>query len=134
MARTLPVGAALVLTCESSAENDRYLCRRTEWSVAKTQRELPLLNLSVRTNDTMIESVSSIRSLDELRAFIHKTLCQRENILEDQFGLTSTALIRKGRDCGLYFCLRDRAASGWKPSGWRIATRFTSMTRGGPDS
>jgi len=54
----------------------------------------------------MLESLDSIRSLDELRAFIHKTLCQRENILEDQFGLTATALIRNGRDCGLHFCLR----------------------------
>jgi len=54
----------------------------------------------------MTETLNSIRSLDELRSFIHKTLCQRENILEDQFGLTETALIRSGKDCGLHFCLR----------------------------
>ena len=53
----------------------------------------------------MTESHDAICSLDELRAFVHKTLCDRENILEDQFGLTETALIRRGEDCGLHFCL-----------------------------
>jgi hypothetical protein len=52
------------------------------------------------------EALHSIRSLDELRTFVHKTLCGRENILEDQFGLTETALIRNGGDCGLHFCLQ----------------------------
>jgi len=54
----------------------------------------------------MSEGLDSIHSLDELREFVHKTLCGRENILEDQFGLTETALIRNGRDCGLHFCLQ----------------------------
>ena len=52
------------------------------------------------------ERLNTIRSLDELRTFVHKTLCERENILEDQFGLTETALIRNGGDCGLHFCLQ----------------------------
>jgi hypothetical protein len=54
----------------------------------------------------MTEGLDSIHCLDELREFVHKTLCERENILEDQFGLTETALIRNGRDCGLHFCLQ----------------------------
>ena len=53
----------------------------------------------------MTEGLDAIRSLDDLREFVHSTLCQRENILEDQFGLTETELIRSGRDCGLHFCL-----------------------------
>src|SRR5260370_39513762 len=53
----------------------------------------------------MTAGFDGIGSLDELRAFVHKMLCERENILEDQFGLTETALIRSGRDCGLHFCL-----------------------------
>ena len=53
----------------------------------------------------MPEGFDSIHGLDDLRAFVHKTLCDRENILEDQFGLTEAALIRCGRDCGLHFCL-----------------------------
>ena len=51
----------------------------------------------------MTESLFAIRTLDDLRAFVHKTLCDRENILQDQFGLTETVLIRGGRDCGLHF-------------------------------
>lgn len=54
----------------------------------------------------MPESLDSIHCLDDLRAFVHKTLCDRENLLEDQFGLTETALIRRGCDCGLHFCLQ----------------------------
>ena len=53
----------------------------------------------------MIEGRESIASLADLRAFVHHTLCARENILEDQFGLSETALIQNGRDCGLHFCL-----------------------------
>jgi len=54
----------------------------------------------------MTEGLDSIHSLEELRDFVHKTLCGRENILEDQFGLTETSLIRNGKDCGLHFCLQ----------------------------
>ena len=51
----------------------------------------------------MTDSRDAIRSLDDLRAFVHKTLCDRENILHDQFGLSETLLIRSGRECGLHF-------------------------------
>jgi hypothetical protein len=47
----------------------------------------------------------AIQSLDELRAFVHQTLCDRENLLRDQFGLSETMLTRGGRTCGLQFCL-----------------------------
>jgi hypothetical protein len=51
----------------------------------------------------MTETLEAIRNLDDLRAFVHKTLCDRENILQDQFGLNETALIRGGSDCGRHF-------------------------------
>ena len=51
----------------------------------------------------MTEGMDTIHSLDDLRAFIHKTLCDRENILQDQFGLKETLLKRGGRDCGMHF-------------------------------
>lgn len=54
----------------------------------------------------MTESLDAIRSMDDLRAFIHRTLCDRENILQDQFGLTETSLSRNGQTCGLQFCLQ----------------------------
>ena len=61
---------------------------------------MPTVN---RTYEAMAEGLDAIRSLDDLRAFIHKTLCDRENILQDQFGLKETLLKRGGRDCGMHF-------------------------------
>lgn len=46
-----------------------------------------------------------VRDLEQLRAYVHKTLCDRENILQDQFGLTETVVWRNGEACGLQFCL-----------------------------
>ena len=54
----------------------------------------------------MTATFDTISTLDDLRNFIHQTLCDRENLLQDQFDLTETALIRNGRDCGLQFCLQ----------------------------
>ena len=54
----------------------------------------------------MTASFDTISTLDDLREFIHQTLCGRENLLQDQFGLTETPLIRNGWDCGLHFCLQ----------------------------
>lgn len=51
----------------------------------------------------MTESLDAIRNLDDLRAFVHKTLCDRENILHDQFGLHETVLVRGGAECGKHF-------------------------------
>ncbi len=51
----------------------------------------------------MTDNCDAIRSLDDLRTFVHKTLCDRENILHDQFGLSETVLIRRGQECGRQF-------------------------------
>jgi hypothetical protein len=65
----------------------------------------------------MTECLDALRSLDDLRAFVHTTLCNRENILRDQFGLTETQLIRGGQNCGLQFCVHGprsiRLAAIW---------------------
>ncbi len=53
----------------------------------------------------MCESVDEIRSLDDLRAFIHRTLCEKENLLADQFTMTQMQLARRSRHCGLQFSL-----------------------------
>ena len=49
--------------------------------------------------------VDNIQSLNELRQFIHKTLCEKENLLEEQFSMTEMSLIRRGRSCGLQFSI-----------------------------
>lgn len=46
---------------------------------------------------------NQIRSLDELRRFVHRILCEKENILSDQFGLSESMLVRCGKSCGRQF-------------------------------
>ncbi len=53
----------------------------------------------------MFESIESVRSIDELRTFIHRRLCDRENLLESEFTMTEMQLTRCGRACGLQFSL-----------------------------
>lgn len=48
----------------------------------------------------------AVRSLDDLRRYIHATLCSRENILAEQFGLKESQLIRQGRVCGRQFAVQ----------------------------
>lgn len=47
-----------------------------------------------------------IVTLNDLRAYIHRMLCAKENLLAEQFGMTETALKRRGRECGLQFSLQ----------------------------
>jgi hypothetical protein len=53
----------------------------------------------------MHDSVDDVRSLDDLRTYIHRTLCEKENLLSDQFSMTEMQLHRSGRNCGLQFSL-----------------------------
>ena len=50
--------------------------------------------------------LDAIRSLGDLQKFVHSTLCARENILADQFGLVSTQLFKNGRSCGWQFAVQ----------------------------
>ena len=50
-------------------------------------------------------SVDNIPSLNDLRQYIHKTLCEKENLLEEQFTMSEMALQRRGRGCGLQFSI-----------------------------
>ncbi|MFK7776669.1 MAG: hypothetical protein QM501_00940 [Gimesia sp.] len=51
-------------------------------------------------------SIESIQSLNELRSYIHTTLCAKENLLEEQFKMTEMVLKRRGRSCGLQFSIQ----------------------------
>ena len=53
----------------------------------------------------MCESADDIRSLESLRAYIHRRLCAKENLLEDQFSMSEMQLTRGSRGCGLQFSL-----------------------------
>jgi len=54
----------------------------------------------------MHATVDDVQTLDDLRRFIHQALCQKENLLDDQYRTTEFRLIRAERICGLQFCLR----------------------------
>jgi len=51
--------------------------------------------------------LDEIRSIEDLRSHIHQTLCEKENLLADQFAMTEISLVRRGRACGLQFSLQD---------------------------
>jgi hypothetical protein len=51
-------------------------------------------------------NLENVRTLDDLRTFIHYVLCRKENLLEDQFQMAEMQLTRRGRDCGLQFSLQ----------------------------
>lgn len=53
----------------------------------------------------MSVSLENVRTLDDLRAFIHGKLCEKENLLADQFTMSEMRLRRRSRDCGLQFSL-----------------------------
>lgn len=54
----------------------------------------------------MRDASEDIRSLEELRDFIHRRLCEKENLLPDQFRMTEMQLVKRGRCCGLQFLLQ----------------------------
>lgn len=53
----------------------------------------------------MADTLEDIRTLEDLRSYVHQTLCAKESLLEDQFHMTEMQLTRRGRDCGLQFSL-----------------------------
>lgn len=48
---------------------------------------------------------ADIRSLDDLRNFIHVALCRKENLLEHHFPMTELELKRRGDCCGYQYIL-----------------------------
>lgn len=52
-----------------------------------------------------MDCVEDIRSLEDLRDFVHRTLCARENLLVGEFPMTEDRLVRRDRFCGLQFAL-----------------------------
>ena len=47
----------------------------------------------------------AVRTLDDLRAYVDRILCEKENLLADQFEMIESKLTRGSRDCGLQFTL-----------------------------
>ena len=54
----------------------------------------------------MRSSIDDVRSLEDLRALIHRALCEKENLLADQYRLIEVPLNRRQWQCGLQFTLQ----------------------------
>jgi hypothetical protein len=54
----------------------------------------------------MHSAVNDVHTVEDFRQFNHKILCEKENLLADQLGMTEFPLIRGGELCGLHFSLR----------------------------
>jgi hypothetical protein len=65
----------------------------------------------------MHAKVGDVRTLDELRRYIHESLCAKENLVPNEFAISEVRLIRDGQMCGMQFCLRGprsvRLAAIW---------------------
>lgn len=53
----------------------------------------------------MLECAQEVRTVQDLTAYVHRTLCRKENLLADQFPLQTVRLRRGDQECGLQFTL-----------------------------
>ena len=58
------------------------------------------------SESTFCGNLDDVCTLDDLRAFVHQTLCGKEGLLGDQFPLSEMTLTRRTRFCGLQFSLQ----------------------------
>jgi hypothetical protein len=65
----------------------------------------------------MPATVDEVQTFDELRHFIHETLCAKESLVANEFAMTEIRLTQGGQLCGLQFCVRGprsvRLAAIW---------------------
>jgi hypothetical protein len=70
---------------------------------------------------TMLDDSPRINDLDDLRTYVHETICEKNELEVNVFTMTERILIRGGRPCGLYFCLDGRnSVLFYSPTGERI--------------
>src|SRR5688500_7039016 len=46
-----------------------------------------------------------IDDLDDLRQYVHSTICDHNELEANAFEVTERILVRRGRRCGIFFCL-----------------------------
>ncbi len=52
-----------------------------------------------------IENPAEVRTLEQLKLFVHIVLCRKENLLEHHFPMTELELTQNGVRCGYQFVL-----------------------------
>ena len=72
----------------------------------------------------MGEAVVALPTLEELSAFVHKTLCQQDALDPDQAPLVRTPLAKAGRACGAIFHVEGprllRTSAVWSADDSRV--------------
>lgn len=67
-----------------------------------------------------IENPADVRTLDQLRLFVHIALCRKENLLEHHFPMSELELTQNGVRCGFQFVLHGprsvKLAAVWAES------------------
>ena len=58
------------------------------------------------SESTISGDLDHLSTLNDLRTFVHQTLCGKESLLAQQFPLTEMSLTRRQRFCGLQFSLQ----------------------------
>jgi hypothetical protein len=58
----------------------------------------------------MLARAQNIKTLDNLRDFVNKTLCLQHQLLLGAFRMTEHPLLRGGKPCGILFCLHGPRA------------------------
>ena len=53
----------------------------------------------------MVTRASKFETLDDLRRYVNRVLCDRDQLEIGAFELTERLLTRGGKPCGLHFCL-----------------------------
>ena len=53
----------------------------------------------------MVNGISGISTLEDLRAFVEKTICDRNQLLVGAFKFHEQVVVRSGKPCGLHLTL-----------------------------
>jgi len=53
----------------------------------------------------MVAHTPDIHTLDDLRVYVQRTLCEQNELEPDTFQITERILVRGDKPCGIYFCL-----------------------------
>ena len=50
-------------------------------------------------------SVHNLNNLNDLRRYVHHTICEQNELELNAFAITERILVRSQRPCGIFFCL-----------------------------
>lgn len=53
----------------------------------------------------MVDRAQRIENLDDLRSFVNRTICDLEQLELGAFPISERILLRRGKPCGIYFCV-----------------------------